>query len=175
MPAWMTVFAYWRESTPKRREGLIDLQLPREYNHQGIWKLVAFAKGTRNVNDFRPKNLNLFTIHFPLPAIVSILHRVSGAFLFLLIPFILWAFAYSLTPNGFDTLQQWLGNFWAKLIFWVLFVPFCFHLVAGIRHLLSDIHIGDTLKAGRMTAVLTFIISIVLIVLAGIWLWWNQY
>lgn len=123
------------------------------------------------MNDLRPKNLNLFTIHFPLPAIVSILHRVSGVFLFLLIPLILWAFAASLTPGGFDSLQQGLSHFWVKLVFWVLFVPFCFHLVAGIRHLLSDIHLGDTLKAGRMTALLTFIISIVLMALAGIWLW----
>lgn len=123
------------------------------------------------MNDLRPKNLNLFTIHFPIPAIVSILHRVSGAFLFLLIPFILWAFAYSLTPEGFYSFQGWLGNFWAKLIFWIVFVAFCFHLVAGIRHLLSDIHIGDTLKVGRMTAVLTFVITFILVVLAGIWLW----
>ena len=119
----------------------------------------------------RPKNLNLFTIHFPIPAIVSILHRVSGAFLFLLIPFILWALSFSLTDTGYENLQQWLGMTSVKCIFWILFVPFCFHLVAGIRHLLSDIHIGDTLKMGRTTAILTFIISALLIILAGIWLW----
>lgn len=119
----------------------------------------------------RPKNLNLFTIHFPIPAIVSILHRVSGAFLFLLIPFILWALSFSLTDTGYETLQQWLGMTSVKFIFWVLFIPFCFHLVAGIRHLLSDIHIGDTLKMGRTTAILTFIISALFIILAGIWLW----
>lgn len=123
------------------------------------------------MNDLRPKNLNLFTIHFPLPAIISILHRVSGAFLFLLIPFALWGFDYSLTESGFSSYKQWSDNMYVKGIFWVLFVPFCFHLVAGVRHLLSDIHIGDTLKAGKTTAVLTFIISIVLFILAGVWLW----
>jgi len=123
------------------------------------------------VKHARPKNLNLFTIHFPIPAIVSILHRVSGAFLFLLIPFILWALSFSLTDTGYENLQQWLGMTSVKCIFWILFVPFCFHLVAGIRHLLSDIHIGDTLKMGRTTAILTFIISALLIILAGIWLW----
>ena len=119
----------------------------------------------------RPKNLNLFTIHFPIPAIVSILHRVSGAFLFILIPFILWALSFSLTSTGYEALQYWLGMISIKIIFWILFIPFCFHLVAGIRHLLSDIHIGDTLKMGRATAMLTFIISALLIILAGIWLW----
>jgi succinate dehydrogenase / fumarate reductase cytochrome b subunit len=123
------------------------------------------------VNHHRPKNLNLFTIHFPLPAIVSILHRVSGFFLFLMIPFILWGFSYSLTPDGFDAIQSYLSSFYAKFALWVVLAAFCFHLVAGIRHLLSDIHIGDTLKMGKLTAVLVFVISIILVVLAGIWLW----
>ncbi|MBX3708826.1 MAG: succinate dehydrogenase, cytochrome b556 subunit [Gammaproteobacteria bacterium] len=119
----------------------------------------------------RPKNLNLFTIHFPIPAIVSILHRVSGAFLFLLIPFVLWGFSYSLTDSGYDALQRWLGTAYVKLIGWLLFIPFCFHLIAGIRHLLSDVHMGDTLTMGRKTAVLTFIIFAALVILAGSWLW----
>jgi len=123
------------------------------------------------VTDTRPKNLNLFTIHFPLPAIVSILHRISGFFLFLLIPFVIWGFDYSLKPEGFDTITRWMTSYYAKFIFLVTFAAFCFHLVAGIRHLLSDIHIGDTLKMGRLTAVLVFIVSILLIILAGIWLW----
>lgn len=119
----------------------------------------------------RPKNLNLFTIRFPIPAIVSILHRMSGAFLFLLIPFSLWLLEYSLTPAGFEAIQQALDSVFFKLFFWVLFVPFCFHLIAGIRHLLSDIHIGDTLKMGRRMAMLTFVVSGLLIILAGIWIW----
>jgi len=123
------------------------------------------------VKHTRPKNLNLFTIHFPLPAIVSILHRISGFFLFLLIPLILWLFEYSLTLDGFDTIQYSLSSFGAKFILWVMLAAFFFHLVAGVRHLLSDIHIGDTLKMGRLTAVSVFVISIMLVILAGVWLW----
>jgi len=119
----------------------------------------------------RPKNLNLFTIHFPIPAIVSILHRISGVFLFILIPFALWGLSISLTDSGFETMQGWFNNFYIKFIFWILFIPFCYHLVAGIRHLFSDIHLGDSLQGGRRGAVLTFIISALLIILAGIWLW----
>jgi hypothetical protein len=44
----------------------------------------------------RPKNLNLLTIRLPIPALVSIMHRVSGAFLFLLLPGLLWLLAQSL-------------------------------------------------------------------------------
>lgn len=123
------------------------------------------------MNYSRPKNLNLFTIHFPLPAIVSILHRISGFILFLMIPFILWGLSYSLTADGFETLSEWLSSIYVKTIFWILFVPFCFHLIAGIRHLLADIHVGDTLKMGRVASLLTFVIFIVIITFAGIWLW----
>jgi succinate dehydrogenase / fumarate reductase cytochrome b subunit len=123
------------------------------------------------VSRSRPKNLNLFTIHFPISAVVSILHRVSGFFLFLLVPFVLWGLDFSLTESGFETLKQWLDIFYVKVIFWVIFVPFCYHLVAGIRHLLSDIHIGDSLQGGRRGALLTFVVSGALVILAGIWLW----
>lgn len=123
------------------------------------------------MNQPRPKNLNLFTISFPLPAIVSILHRISGAFLFLCIPFALWLLQLSLTESGFEILQEWMNSLFVKAVLWIIFVPFIFHLVAGIRHLLSDIHIGDTLKMGRIMSVLTFIISAVLVILAGVWLW----
>jgi succinate dehydrogenase / fumarate reductase cytochrome b subunit len=123
------------------------------------------------VSRLRPKNLNLFTIHFPIPAIVSILHRASGFFLFLLIPFVLWGLDFSLTSSGFDVFKQWFDSFIVKFIFWILFIPFCYHLVAGIRHLLSDIHIGDSLAGGRRGAVLTFAVSGLLVILAGIWLW----
>lgn len=119
----------------------------------------------------RPKNLNLFTIRFPLPAIVSILHRVSGVFLFLLIPLVLWALQCSLTLDGFEAMQRTLSNPLYRFLLWAILAPFLYHLVAGIRHLLSDLHIGDTLKAGRVSAVLVFVISAILIVLAGIWLW----
>jgi succinate dehydrogenase / fumarate reductase cytochrome b subunit len=124
-----------------------------------------------NVNHTRPKNLNLFTIHFPLPAIVSILHRVSGVFLFLLIPLLLGALACSLQETGFAAQQAWANTLWAKLIFWVILMPFCYHLVAGIRHLLMDLQVGTRLKTARLTSVLTFVVTFVLIILTGIWLW----
>jgi succinate dehydrogenase / fumarate reductase cytochrome b subunit len=123
------------------------------------------------VNRVRPVNLNLFTIRFPLPAIVSILHRVSGVFLFLSIPILLWALDYSLTQDGFDAMHDWRGNILTKLIIWAMLAAFLYHFAAGIRHLLSDIHIGSSLRSGRRTALMVLVFSIVLILLAGIWLW----
>lgn len=121
------------------------------------------------MNRTRPKNLNLLTIRFPLPAIISILHRISGAFLFLCIPLLLWALQYSLTDSGYETIQS---SLWAKLGLWVVLAAFIYHVVAGIRHLLADFfQIGESLKGGKCSAQLTLIISIILVILAGIWLW----
>lgn len=120
----------------------------------------------------RPKNLNLFTIHFPIPAIVSILHRISGVILFLFIPVLLWGLNLSLaSQQDFDDLHQLLMQPWVKFIIWGSLAAFIYHFVAGIRHLLMDIHIGETLIAGRITAWATMIISLLLIVLTGVWLW----
>ena len=123
------------------------------------------------MNRARPVNLNLFAFRFPLPAIVSILHRVSGALLFLCIPAALWALDYSLTPDGYEALHDWRGNFLIKLVIWSVLSAFLFHLVAGIRHLFADMHIGTTLQGGRFTAKAVFFVSAILIILAGIWLW----
>ncbi|OGT36237.1 MAG: succinate dehydrogenase, cytochrome b556 subunit [Gammaproteobacteria bacterium RIFCSPHIGHO2_12_FULL_37_14] len=123
------------------------------------------------MNHTRLKNLNLFTIHFPLPAIVSILHRISGVVLFFLIPFILWGLALSLTSDGFEMFQEWANLFFVKLTLLILFIPFCYHLIAGIRHLLMDIHIGTSLAVGRQLALWTFILSIFLLFLIGVWIW----
>lgn len=120
----------------------------------------------------RPVNLNLFTIRFPIPAIVSILHRISGILLFLLIPIILWGLSLSLSsPDDFDSLHQFLTAPLMKFSIWAGLSALIYHLVAGIRHLLMDLEIGVELKGGRLSAILTFLISIIFIVMAGIWLW----
>lgn len=120
----------------------------------------------------RPKNLNLFTIHFPLPAIVSILHRISGVALFLLIPVILWGLSLSLaSPESFQTLHDKLTTSCAKVTILLFLAPFLYHFVAGIRHLLMDVNIGVELKSGRLTAFLTLLITLILVVLAGVYIW----
>jgi succinate dehydrogenase / fumarate reductase cytochrome b subunit len=119
----------------------------------------------------RPINLNLMTIRFPLPAIVSILHRMSGVILFLFIPVVLWVLDYSLTPEGFDALHDWQSNFFAKLVIWGVIAALLYHMIAGFRHLLSDVGLGSSLKGARRSAMLVFVISIILVILAGIWLW----
>jgi succinate dehydrogenase / fumarate reductase cytochrome b subunit len=62
-------------------------------------------------------------------------------------------------------------NILAKLIAWGLLSALAFHLVAGIKHLLMDVDIGVTLEGGVQKAQITVIVSAVLIILAGVWVW----
>jgi succinate dehydrogenase / fumarate reductase, cytochrome b subunit len=124
------------------------------------------------VRDHRPKNLNLFTIRFPIPAIVSILHRVSGVILFLSIPIVLWVLDYSLSSQeNFQHLHDILTTPFAKVFTWLMLAPFLYHFVAGIRHVLFDFNIGVNLSTGRLSAFLTIVLSLILIILAGIYIW----
>jgi succinate dehydrogenase / fumarate reductase, cytochrome b subunit len=124
------------------------------------------------VNDKRPKNLELSTIRFPLPAITSILHRISGVFIFAGVGVLLWMLSESLSSaDGFARAAQWLDMPLVKLIVWAVVAGLIYHLVAGVKHLVMDLGIGETLSGAQTGARLVLIISIIAIVLAGVWLW----
>ncbi len=124
------------------------------------------------MNTKRPVNLDLGKFHFPLPAITSILHRISGIILFVGVAFLLYGLDLSLSgEEGFRRVSDLLDSFLAKLIIWGILSALLFHLVAGIRHLLMDMGIGEELESGRLAAKLTIVISVVLIILAGVWVW----
>ncbi len=124
------------------------------------------------MNDKRPKNLELSTIRFPLPAITSILHRISGVFIFAGVGVLLWMLSESLSSaEGFARAAQWLDMPLVKLIVWAVVAGLIYHLVAGVKHLVMDLGIGETLSGAQTGARLVLIISIIAIVLAGVWLW----
>jgi succinate dehydrogenase / fumarate reductase cytochrome b subunit len=120
----------------------------------------------------RPVHLNLFKIRFPLPAIISILHRASGVIVFLLLPLLLWLLSRSLaTEDSFNALQESFNNPVLKFFIWMVLSALLLHFIAGIRHLLMDVGIGESWQGGRIGAYLVFIISLAGIVLLGVWLW----
>lgn len=124
------------------------------------------------MNTKRPVNLDLGKFHFPLPAITSILHRISGVLLFVAMGFLLYGLHLSLSgEEGFSALQTLMQSFLAKLIVWGILSSLIYHLVAGVRHLIMDLGIGDTLEGGLLGSRIVIVVSIVLIVLAGVWLW----
>lgn len=111
----------------------------------------------------RPRNINPLSISLPIGALVSITHRLSGILVFLLIPFFLWALQISLvSPEGFNVLKDYLQSPLYKIVVILAAAGLAFHLLAGLRHLLMDLHIGESLTAGRLSARLVILLSLLL-------------
>ena len=109
----------------------------------------------------RPKNLDLATIRLPLPGKVSILHRVSGAGLFLCFPLLLWLFSASLnSADTFAVFKSVFSTLPAKVILAGLIWAYIHHFCAGIRFLLLDLHVGIEKEAARKSAAIVFAVSI---------------
>ena len=109
----------------------------------------------------RPKNLDLATIRLPLPGKVSILHRVSGAGMFICFPVLLWLFSASLSsPESFATFKAVAGMLPVKVVLAALLWAFVHHFCAGIRFLLLDLHIGIEKEEARKSAVAVLAVSI---------------
>jgi succinate dehydrogenase / fumarate reductase cytochrome b subunit len=103
----------------------------------------------------------LTAYRLPLAGRVSILHRVSGALLFVFLPFLLYLFDQSLTSElSFEVFKGFLSNIVVKLITLVLAWAFLFHFCAGIRHLLMDTnHDAVTKEKGKSTSVVVIVVS----------------
>lgn len=124
------------------------------------------------VKKSRPVNLDLGTIALPVTAKASILHRVSGVFLVVAVAVLLYLLDLSLgSAEGFEQARNILSSLYAKIILWVVLSGLIYHSVAGVKHLLMDVGIGETLAGGQLAARLVFAVSGVLVVLAGVWLW----
>ncbi|HSX70886.1 MAG TPA: succinate dehydrogenase, cytochrome b556 subunit [Pseudomonas sp.] len=124
------------------------------------------------VNSQRPVNLDLRTIKLPITAYTSILHRISGVILFLGIVIVLFALDKSLaSEEGFAEVQAYLASPLAKLIIWGLLSALLYHLVAGVRHLIMDMGFGESLEGGKLGSKIVIAVSVVVIVLAGVWVW----
>lgn len=125
----------------------------------------------KTLNQTRPVNLNLFTIKFPIAAIVSILHRLSGVALFLFIPFGLWMLYHSLhSETDFVFLGLTLKRPLFKFLVWLWLTSLGYHLIAGIRHILADLHIGLTKEGSTRSAGLVIIVALILSIIIGFWL-----
>ena len=126
------------------------------------------------------RNLNAFTdlpsYRLPVAGIVSILHRISGAIMFILLPFILWMFDKSVSSEisfaafkaAFNVGMLGLPGFVWKLVALALIWAYLHHAIAGLRHLWSDTHHSAVTKEfGKTSAIATLVISIALTVVLG--------
>jgi succinate dehydrogenase / fumarate reductase cytochrome b subunit len=122
------------------------------------------------------RNLNLpdlLRYRLPLPGIVSILHRVSGALLFLALGVLLAMLQTSLASEaGFNGFRSAFAHPVVKLVFLALLWAFLHHLAAGLRYLWIDVsHAASDLPRARRSSAVVLGASLVLTVLLGVKLW----
>lgn len=124
-------------------------------------------------NDHRPINVNpsdLMTFAWPITALASITHRIAGVILFVAVAFGLYALDMSLSSEeGFETLKGMMKSPFGMFVTWGLLSALAYHFVAGIKHLIMDFGVGETIEGAQFASRLTILFSAVLIFLAGIW------
>ena len=125
------------------------------------------------------RNINAFTdlpsYRLPAAGIVSILHRISGALMFVLMPFIIWMFdtsisseiSFSRFTNALNYGVGFVPGVLVKLVVLALIWAFLHHLIAGLRHLFMDIRHAVSKEFGKQSAVFTLATSVALTVLLG--------
>ncbi|MDO4223425.1 MAG: succinate dehydrogenase, cytochrome b556 subunit [Acinetobacter sp.] len=127
------------------------------------------------VKSNRPVNLTtdqILAVNLKSPvAIASILHRISGVIVFLLVPVLLWLLDRSLSsPEGFAYVQNVFSSIPARFIVWVFVAGLIYHFIAGIKHLLADLGYNEELQSGRNAATVSLILSVIGIIAAFVWI-----
>jgi len=125
----------------------------------------------RNINAFT----DLTTYRLPPAGWVSILHRVSGALMFLLLPFIVWLFDTSVSSElsyerftaAFSTGLGFVPGWFVKLVALALIWAYLHHLIAGVRHLYMDVCHAVSKEFGKSSALVTLGLSLGLTALLG--------
>ena len=131
-----------------------------------------YATVCYHVKDTRPVNLDLTTVKFPLPAITSILHRISGVALFFGIGVVLYLLQLSLESEaGFERVTELLRATPVKLMVWLILAGLLYHLIAGIKHLLMDWGLGESREGALRGAQVTLILALVAAVLSWGMIW----
>ena len=118
----------------------------------------------------RPINLPLsqvISVNRSPIAIASILHRISGIVLFLLIPAMLWLLQNSLaSPESFETV---FDNVFIRFLACIFVAAIAYHFVMGVKHLFADNGQNEELQSARMASVVSLVIAAILIVASFVW------
>jgi succinate dehydrogenase / fumarate reductase, cytochrome b subunit len=141
----------------------------------GTPPLLSINRLTDDVRDMkteRPVYLSLTQFAWPVAAIASITHRMTGVALFAAIAYLLWLLGLAVaSPEGFERAAGLLAQPLPKLILLAVLVALAYHLFAGIKHMVMDFHHWDSLEGGRRGAIGVFFATLATTVAAGVWLW----
>lgn len=114
---------------------------------------------------------SLLKYRFPVNALASILHRLSGVILFLLIPFILWTLHLSLSSQAsFLMVKDYFGLPWVMFLTWVVLSALYYHVIAGVKHLLMDMGYFEEKVSGRIASILVLLLGVIGVVGIGVWI-----
>lgn len=120
----------------------------------------------------RPVNLNLLAFSFPLAALVSITHRITGVILFVGVAFALYALDMATaSPEGFAAAQQLISQPLPTFILLGLIAALMFHILAGLKHILMDFHLGDSVVAARRGSAAVIALTVLSTGFIGAILW----
>ena len=114
--------------------------------------------------DHRPVYIDLRKINLPVSALISITHRLSGMYVFFITLPLMLALIYFSTESedSFNDLSLFLKDY--KFILGLIVLSFCilwFHILSGVRHLIMDAHIGESLIASKYSAIFTISLWII--------------
>ena len=114
--------------------------------------------------DHRPVYIDLRKINLPVSALISITHRISGMYVFFITLPLMLALIYFSTESedSFNELSLFLKNY--KFILGLIVLSFCilwYHILSGVRHLIMDAHIGESLLASKYSAIFTISLWII--------------
>ncbi len=124
------------------------------------------------MNKKRPVNLDLSTIKLPITGFVSFFHRVTGIVLFAGAAVLLWVLDSSLdSQESFAAVRDASTNLVFKVVLWSVLSALAYHTVMGLRHLLMDCGVGESLEGGKRGATIALVLAIILIALIGVWVW----
>ena len=124
------------------------------------------------MNKKRPVNLDISTIKLPITGFASFFHRVTGILLFAGMAFLLWMLDSSLdSQESFAAVRDVSSNPICKFVLFVVLAGLAYHMVMGIRHLIMDFGVGESLKGGQLGAKIAFVIAFAAIALIGVWVW----
>ena len=124
------------------------------------------------VNKNRPVNLDIATLRLPIPAYVSILHRVSGVANVFISLALIWLLSQSLaSEDSYEYLIELTNLMSVKIVLFLIFANLIYHSCAGVRHLIMDMGIGeDSFKSGKISAFIMIAVAMIILTLTFFWL-----
>lgn len=119
----------------------------------------------------RPVNLEIPTMRMTINMIASILHRIAGLGLFILLPFMVCLLGQSLeSQESFNAIANG-ESAGVKVLLTVFLAGFAYHFVAGVKHLLLDWGVGESKKGSQVWSYICLFGAVILFAVFGVWIW----